>query len=69
MITNYSQIFKNQHCENQIFFLKKMLIPLPNIFLKINFFGGELDPFVNYFVKVELDKYHKIVIPTQHWTL
>jgi len=30
------------------------------------FLGGELDPFVNYFVKIKLNEYHKIMIPAQH---
>jgi hypothetical protein len=44
-----------------------MLIPLPIVKKLEIFFGGKPDPFVNYFVKTEPSKYHKIVIPTQHW--
>jgi hypothetical protein len=45
-------------------FLKiKMLIPLPGVRI---FFGGEPDPFVNYFVKTKPGRYHKILIPAQN---
>jgi len=48
-----------------IFFIK-MLIPLPGLKILEFFFGGEPDPFVNYFVKTEPGRYHKIVIPAQN---
>jgi hypothetical protein len=30
--------------------------------------GGKLNPYVNYFVKIRPNKYHKIVIPAPHWS-
>jgi hypothetical protein len=43
-----------------------MLIPLLGIEILEFFCGGELDPFVNYFVKIKFDGYCKIMIPAQH---
>jgi hypothetical protein len=39
-----------------------MLIPLFGIEIDFIFFGEEPNLFVNYFVKIEVDGYHKIVI-------
>jgi len=43
-----------------------MLIPLIGVEFVFKKIGGELDLFVNYFVKIGRGKYHKIVIPNQH---
>jgi hypothetical protein len=37
---------------------------LPDVKILEIFFWGELDLFVNYFVKTRSNGYHKIVIPT-----
>ncbi len=46
---------------------KKMLIPLLDVKNLGFFFWRESNPFVNYFVKTEPKRYHKIVILAQHW--